>query len=164
MPLILEGPVFRRFVTNFFEKKIHDPNRESDERALDYFKEIGKLNPRIFEFWKKSAEIEEKLKKERLEKAKWFMEQFPDKEEKLRLAQQWGVQWRERLEQEREEKKNEKLERARLAEEKKRQEIVQAVLARRADEEAMTRQAQLDQEAQEKAQRQSTKKKIRKKK
>ncbi|MBX9577862.1 MAG: hypothetical protein K2W97_05235 [Chthoniobacterales bacterium] len=162
IPLILEGPVFRRFVTSFFEKKIHDPNRESDERAIDYFKEIGKFEPRIFEFWKKSAEIEEKLKKERLEKAKWFMEHFPDKEEMLRLAQQWGAEWRERLEQEREQKKAMSLDQDRLAEEEKRQKIAQAVIDERAAQEEKRQKIEkelLDQEAKEKLRKQKVKKK-----
>ncbi len=167
MPYVLEGPVFKRFAANLFGGKIHDPNRESDERAIDYFKEIGKPAPRIFEFWKKSAEIEEQLKKERLEKAKEFLEQFPDEEERLCIAQKWGVEWRERLQQERQQKENEKLERDLFAKEEQCQRIVQAVMDQRAAQEAERQQIEkeiLDQEAKGKAQRQSTKKKIPKKK
>lgn len=167
LPLMLEGPIFRRFVANFFEKRIYDPNRESDERAIDYFKEIGKPDPRIFEFWKKSAEIEEGLKKERLEKAKEFVEQFPDEEERLRVANEWGLGWRERLQQEREEKKNATLERDLFAKEEQRQRIVQAVIDRKAAEEAKRQKITkelLDQEAKGKEQGQNTKKNNSKKK
>lgn len=167
LPLMFEGPVFKRFVTNFFENKVMDPNRESDERARDYFHDIGKPDPRIFEFWKKSAEIEEQLKKERLKKAEEFLEKFTDEEERLRVAREWGLGWRERLQQEREEKKNEKLKQDLFAKEERRQRIVQAVLDERAAQEAERQKIEkelLDQEAKEKAQSQGKKKKTPKKK
>ena len=178
IPLVLEGPVFKRCLASFFERKVRDPNRESDERAADYFEEIGKPEPRIFEFWKKSAEIAEQLKKERMQKAEELMELFPDDEERFRAGKKWGSEWRERLQEERKKKENEKLESQRLAKEEKRQKIAEAVMAQRATDEASARQAELDQEikrqqiAQElidqdaarKAQEQSKKKKSSKKK
>ncbi|MEI6416823.1 MAG: hypothetical protein WCO92_03800, partial [Verrucomicrobiota bacterium] len=167
MPYVLEGAVFKRFAANLLGGKIHDPNRESDERAVDYFKEIGKPKPLIFEFWKKSTEIAAQLKKERLEKEELFMEQFSNEEERLCAARGWGDAWRERLQQERQQKENEKLERDLFAKEEQRQRIVQAVMDQRAAQEAERQkkvQDLIDQEAKEKAEGQKGKKKSAKKK
>ncbi len=167
MPLMFEGPIFKRFVTNFFVRKNVDFNRESDQRALDYFKEIGKPDPRIFEFWKKSAEIEKQLQQARLEKAKELLEQFPDDAERIAAARQWGLAWRERLEQEREQKKKELSEQELFAKEEQRQRIVQAVLDQRAAEEAKRQKIEqelLAQVAKEKEQKQTAKKKTAKRK
>ena len=167
VPIMLEGPVFRRFVESVFTGTTADFNRESDERALDYFKEIKKSNPRVFEFWKKSVEIEEQLKKERLEKAKEFIQQFPDREEALRVAQKWGIEWPERVQQEREQKKSETLARDLFAKEERRQRITQAVIDQKAAQEAeqqKTEKALLDQEAKGKVQKQNPKKNKSKKK
>ena len=137
IPLLLESPVLARFIASFFLAKGFDSERESDQRALDYFKEIKKPHARLLEFWKKSAEIEEQLKKERREKEKKFIEQFPNSEQKQRHAlKEWNLQWPERLQQERDQKKREALERDLFGKEEERQKIVQAMLDQKATEEA----------------------------
>ncbi len=130
-----------------------DPNRESDERAMDYFKEIGNYNPRKLEFWEKSAQIEEQLEKEREKKLFKLLEQYPDKEERLRIASAWGNAWRDRLQQERDQK-----EQARLEQQKRLAEEEAEYLRKKAEDEL------LEEEAHKLKSKKGTKPKISKKK
>jgi|GEM_PF-2306071 len=103
IPLSLKSSILTRGVQSFFSRKIVDATRESDQRAIDFFREINK-SPRNLEFWLKSEEIEKKLLEERCVKRAEFLRQAASEQEGETQFQAWLKSWPQRLENERQQK------------------------------------------------------------
>lgn len=167
IPIFLKNRVLFRAWNSRAGNKIIDEQRESDMRAREYFRTIGKEENRLWisEFWDKSAEIEEALKIERTKKREEIMRSAASPIEGERQFQEWCCSWPERLQAEEQQravaKENARLEAERLVEEEKQKALFEQV--RLAQEQELKRK-QIEEEllSQEKKKNFSKKKKPKK--